>query len=193
VAVSVSAGFTFTVGFYGLVFLLSLYYQELRGLSPLATGLAFVPMTALTAVVILVAPRVAARFGPRVPMAAGQLLMAAGLLGLCAAVAGAPVWLLAALTVPIGLGSALSVPTLTALLVGSVPAERAGTASGVLNTCRQVGGALAVAVFGALVAHRETFLQGLQISLVVATVLLLASAAASLTLRTGKPAKTTDR
>jgi DHA2 family methylenomycin A resistance protein-like MFS transporter len=193
VAVSVSAGFTFTVGFYGLVFLLSLYLQELRGLSPLATGLAFVPMTALTAVVNLVAPRVAARFGPRGPMAAGQFLMAAGLLGLCAAVAGAPVWLLAALTVPIGLGSSLSVPTLTAVLVGSVPPERAGTASGVLNTCRQLGGALAVAVFGALVAHRETFLPGMQVSLVIAAVLLLATAAASLSLRTGTSANETDR
>ena len=157
-----AAGFTFTVGFYGLVFLLSLYLQQLRGLSPLQTGLAFVPMTGLTGVVTLLAPRIAARFGPRVPMAAGQFLIATGLLGLCAAVAGAPIWLLAALTVLIGLGRALSVPTLTALLVSSVPAVRAGTASGVLSTCRQLGGALAVAVFGALVAHRETFVQGIK-------------------------------
>jgi DHA2 family methylenomycin A resistance protein-like MFS transporter len=182
VAVSVSAGFTFTVGFYGLVFLLSLYLQQLRGLSPLVTGLAFVPMTGLTGVVTLVAPRIAARFGPRVPMAAGQFLIAAGLLGLSAAVAGAPIWLLAALTVLVGLGSALSVPTLTALLVSSVPAARAGTASGVLNTCRQLGGALAVAVFGALVAHRETFVQGLQVSLVIAALLLVVTALASLQL-----------
>jgi DHA2 family methylenomycin A resistance protein-like MFS transporter len=188
VAVSVSAGFTFTVGFYGLVFLLSLYLQQLRGLSPLATGLTFLPMTALTAVVTLVAPRVAARFGARVPLAAGQLLIAAGLLGLCLAVAGAPTWLLAALTVPVGLGSSLAVPTLTALLVGSVPAERAGTAGGVLNTCRQLGGALAVAVFGALVAHRETFLHGLQVSLLSAALLLLATAVASLRLWPGPAA-----
>jgi DHA2 family methylenomycin A resistance protein-like MFS transporter len=133
--------------------------------------------------VTLLAPRIAARFGPRVPMAAGQCLMATGLLGLCAAVAGAPIWLLAVLSILIGLGSSLSVPTLTALLVSSVPAERAGTASGVLNTCRQLGGALAVAVFGALVAQRETFVQGMQVSLVIAAVLLLATAIASLQLR----------
>jgi DHA2 family methylenomycin A resistance protein-like MFS transporter len=183
VAVSVPGGFAFTVGFYGLVFLLSLYLQQLRGLSPLETGLAFVPMTGLTGVVTLLAPRIAARFGPRVPMAAGQFLMATGLLGLCAAVAGAPIWLLAVLSILMGLGSSLSVPTLTALLVSSVPADRAGTASGVLNTCRQLGGALAVAVFGALVAQRETFVQGMQVSLVIAAVLLLATAIASLQLR----------
>ncbi len=182
--ISVVGGFTFTVGFYGLVFLYSLYLQQLRGLSPLTTGLTFVPMTALTAVVTLLAPRVAARFGPRVPVAGGQVLIAAGLLSLCAAAAaGTPIWLLAALSILVGFGSALAVPTITALLLGSVPAERAGTASGVLNTFRQVGGALAVAVFGALVAHRETFLQGLEGSLVIAALLLLATAVASLSLK----------
>jgi DHA2 family methylenomycin A resistance protein-like MFS transporter len=183
VAVSVAGGFSFTVGFYGLVFLLSLYLQQLRGLSPLQTGLAFVPMTGLTGVVTLLTPRIAARFGPRIPMALGQALIAAGLLGVCAAMVGAPIWLLAALSVLIGLGSSLAVPTLTALLVSSVPAQRAGIASGVLNTCRQLGGALAVAVFGALVAQRETFVQGMQVSLVTAALLLLATALASLQLK----------
>jgi DHA2 family methylenomycin A resistance protein-like MFS transporter len=89
---------------------------------------------------------------------------------------------LSLLTIPVGLGSALAIPTITAVLVGSVPAERAGTASGVLNTCRQVGGALAVAVFGALVAHRETFLDGMQTSLLIAATLLVATAFASLRL-----------
>jgi DHA2 family methylenomycin A resistance protein-like MFS transporter len=183
VAVSISVGFSFTIGFYGLVFLLSLYLQQLRGLSPLATGLTFVPMTGLTAFVTLVAPRAAARFGPRVPIALGQFLIAVGLLSLCLGVAvHAPVLLLAVLTIPVGLGSSLAIPTITALLVGSVPAARAGTASGVLNTCRQLGGALAVAVFGALVAHRETFVQGMQVSLVIAALLLLATTAASLRL-----------
>jgi DHA2 family methylenomycin A resistance protein-like MFS transporter len=182
IAVSVSGGFTFTFGFYGLVFLLSLYFQELRGLSPSDTGLAFMPMTALAAFLTLLTPRFATRFGPRVPMAVGQLLMAVGLLALAVAATNASTVLMSALTIPIGLGAALSVPTLTALLVGSVPSERAGIASGVLNTSRQVGGAIAVALFGALVAHRETFLMGMQVSLLIAVLMLLATAVASLSL-----------
>jgi DHA2 family methylenomycin A resistance protein-like MFS transporter len=91
--------------------------------------------------------------------------------------------MLAALSILVGFGSALAVPTITALLLGSAPAERAGTASGVLNTFRQVGGALAVAVFGALVAHRETFLQGLEVSLAIAALLLLVTASVSLLLK----------
>jgi len=118
-----------------------------------------------------------------VPIAAGQLCIVAGLLSLCAAVAGAPIALLALLMLPVGIGGALAIPTATALLLGSVPAERAGTASGVLNTCRQLGGALAIAVFGALVAHPATFLDGLRISLLIAAALLLATTAASLRLR----------
>jgi DHA2 family methylenomycin A resistance protein-like MFS transporter len=184
VAVSVAGGAAFSVGFYGLVFLLSLYFQQVRGLTAAETGLAFIPTTGITGVLTLVAPRIAARFGPRVPTAAGQLLQAAGLLGLCVTVVWAPVWVVSAVTVLIGLGASLAVPTLTALLVASVPAERAGTASGVLNTCRQVGGALAVAAFGALVADPATFLPGLQASLAIAALLLLATAAASLSLRT---------
>jgi DHA2 family methylenomycin A resistance protein-like MFS transporter len=183
VAVSVSVGFAFMVGFYGLVFLLSLYFQEQRGLSPLATGLAFLPMTALSIFVNPASARIAERFGPRVPIAAGQVLMATGLLSLCVAVTGAPIVLLSILTMPVGIGAALAIPIVTALLMNSVPAERAGIAGGVLNTCRQVGGALAVAVFGTLVANRDTFLDGMQISLLIAALLLLATASASLTLR----------
>src|SRR5947209_7766756 len=183
VTVSVFVGFAFTIGFYGLVFLLSVYLQELRGLSPLATGLAFVPMTGLTGFVTLVAPRAAARFGPRVPVALGQVANAVGLLSLMVAVAlQAPILLITILTIPVGFGNALAIPTINALLLSSVPAERAGTAGGVLNTCRQVGGALAVAVFGMLIAHRETFVQGMQISLMIAAVLLLVTAAVTLQL-----------
>jgi DHA2 family methylenomycin A resistance protein-like MFS transporter len=183
VTVSVSIGFAFAVGFYGLVFLLSLYFQELRDLSSSAAGLAFLPLTAMGLFATPVAPRVAARFGPPVSMAVGQVLMATGLLGVCISAAGAPILLLSLLTLPIGLGAALTIPTMTALLVGSAPAALVGTASGVLNTSRQLGGALAVAVFGVLVAHRETFLGGMQLSLLIAVFLFLTTTAASLTLR----------
>jgi DHA2 family methylenomycin A resistance protein-like MFS transporter len=176
-------GFAFAAGFYGLVFLFSLYLQELRDLSPLATGLSFVPMTATGAFVTLNAPRLGARLGPRVPLALGQMLMALGLASLVVAVNfQAPVLLLVSLTIPVGAGSALTIPTITAMLLGSVPVERAGTASGVLNTSRQLGGAIAVAVFGALVAQRETFVPGMQLSLAIGAGFLLATAITSLQL-----------
>lgn len=179
VVVSIAASFAFMVGFYGLVFLLSLYLQEHRGLSPFETGLAFLPMTGVTAFITPVSARLAEQFGLRVPIAAGQLLMAVGLLSVAIAASGASVHVIALLMVPVGVGAALSIPVVTALLVNSVPAERAGIAGGVMNTCRQVGGALAIAGFGVLVAQQATFLDGMRTSLVIGALVLIAAAGLS--------------
>ena len=82
-----------------------------------------------------------------------------------------------------GLAGPLVMPPVMALLLQAVPARRAGVASGVFNTSRQVGGALAVAVFGALLAHRATFGHGLRVSLLIAAAVALAAATVSILLR----------
>ncbi|MEU9868562.1 MFS transporter [Actinomadura sp. NPDC048021] len=111
-------------GLGGGVFTFSLYFQQERGQSALHTGLLFVPMTALVAVVNLASARLAGRFGPRVPIAAGQLLGTAGLAALTTVGTHTRVETVAALMVPVGLGGALAVPALTASLLDAVPAER---------------------------------------------------------------------
>ncbi|MEU6351727.1 MFS transporter [Streptomyces sp. NPDC047072] len=189
--VSAGVGFSLNVGFYGMVFLLSLYLQQTRGLSSLATGMAFLPMTLLTAFISPSAAWFAARFGQRMPVVTGQLTMAAGLLVLGLVPASAPTWLMVLLMIPVGAGGSLAVPALTALLLDRVPAERAGTASGVLNASRQVGGALAVAVFGALTARHAGFVHGMHASLLSAAALVLATAATSVLLRPGAAAQPT--
>ncbi|MEV0599883.1 MFS transporter [Streptomyces sp. NPDC050315] len=183
VVISVSVGFALTAGFFGMVFLLSLYVQEDRGLTPLEAGLLFVPMTLLTGFVNSSAARVAERLGPRVPVAVGQLLMVVGLASLCFVSSATPTWTMAVLMIPVATGIALAAPPLTALLLDSVPAERTGMASGLLNTCRQLGGALAIAVFGALLAHAPTFVDGMRAGLLISAALLLATGTASLLLR----------
>ncbi|MFJ9683622.1 MFS transporter [Streptomyces sp. NPDC101194] len=168
VVISCAAGFAFMAAFYGMVFLFSLYLQQERGLSPLATGAAFVPMTALSAFINPLSARAAERLGPRVPIASGLVLMAAGLIALAAAPASTPTWALALLMLPVGMGGPLAMPPATALLVNSVPAHQTGTVSGVFNTSRQLGGALAVAVFGALIAHQAPMLAGVRTGLLLA-------------------------
>jgi MFS transporter, DHA2 family, methylenomycin A resistance protein len=133
VAVPVLVGFSLNIGFYGMVFLLSLYLQQQRGLSALATGLAFVPMTALTAVGNLAGSRASRPIPLRAKAVAGQPFMVGGLLVLCLA-ASVPVWLLVLLMIPVGVGGgSLAVPAVTALLLDNVPAGLAGTASGALG------------------------------------------------------------
>ena len=182
-SLSAAIGFALNVGFYGMIFLLGLYLQQVHGLSALATGVGFLPMTVLTSFMAPVAARLATRFGARIPVIIGQSLMAAGLLAMVAVPGGAPVWLSVVLMVPVGAGGAMAVTALVALLLENVPAERAGVASGVLNAARQLGGALAVATFGAMVADRAGFVSGLHTSLLVAAAVVAVSIVATVLLR----------
>ena len=179
-SVTTAAGFSINVAFYGSIFVLSLFFQQAHGLSAITAGLMFLPMTALVAFMnLFVAAKVIKRFGPRLPIALGQAGTAASLLGLLALGNHTPAPLMALAVLPVAFAGSLSVPSLTAMLMGHVPAERAGSAAGVLNTARQVGGALAIAVFGALVADKATFAHGMHTALVISAVLLAITATAS--------------
>ncbi|MEU3547881.1 MFS transporter [Streptomyces longwoodensis] len=185
VAVAVATGAAVSVAFYSVVFVFSLYFQQVRGLGPLAAGLAFLPMTGLIAVTNVVAGKLAGRFGPRLPMVVGQWVAVAGLLLLLSVGADTPAPLVAVALVPLALGCALTVPPLTAAMMDAVPAERAGLAAGVLNAARQVAGGLGIAVFGTLVA--DGFATGMRLSLAIAAVLLAVTGAFSFRLA-GRPA-----
>ncbi|GAB3615058.1 MFS transporter [Humibacter ginsengisoli] len=180
---AVVIGFGFMVGFYGLPFLFSLYLQTHRGLSPLATGIVFLPMLALPIALTPFMAHITDRVGPRLPVVTGLALMAAASVALALLPADAPTWALALLLVPVGLGGPLIMPPTTAVLLESAPPQQAGTVSGVFNTSRQVGGALAVAVFGALTAVSGGFYRGQQISLVVTAVVAVLAGCAAFGLR----------
>lgn len=180
VVIANAVGFAFMVGFYGVPFLFSLYYQEVRGMSSLQAGLAFLPMMVIGASLTPLSARIVERVGPRVPIVGGLCLMTAGAAALSATPESTEIWVLAVLMIPIGLGGPLIAPPVTAVLLYSVPGRLAGTASGVFNTSRQMGGALAIAVFGALLANPGAFTEGLRMSLVIAAAVAFAAAVGSL-------------
>ncbi|HEY6297960.1 MAG TPA: MFS transporter, partial [Streptosporangiaceae bacterium] len=183
VSAAVVTGFAFMVGYYGLPFVMSLYLQQLRGLSALGTGIAFLPMMVVGGALNPFTARLAEHFGARTLIVCGLLSMTAGLVVIGLLPVTAPVALLSALMILVGLAGPLVMPPVMALLLHAVPARRAGVASGVFNTSRQVGGALAIAVFGALLASRATFLPGLRVSLLIAAGVVLAAAAVSVLVR----------
>lgn len=152
VAVAVAAGSANSVAFYGMLFVFSLFFQQVLGLSALGAGLMFLPMTGLLAGVNILSARAAARYGARLPIVVGQAVAVAGLLGLLTVDADTSRPLQALLLVPLALGAGFSLPPLIASMMEAVPAERAGTAAGLLNAVRQTAGALAIAVFGSLAA-----------------------------------------
>jgi DHA2 family methylenomycin A resistance protein-like MFS transporter len=171
--------------FYGVVFLQSLYFQQQRGATALETGLLFLPMTALVALLNPLVARLMARYGQVAMIAAGQIIMAVGLTGLCLLPSDSPALWVALVMVPVGVGGSFTVPPIIAIVMDNVPAQRAGTASGVVNTARQVGGSLGVAIFGAVLASGG-FMDGLRTSLGWTAVILVILVIASLTLRHGQ-------
>lgn len=173
-------GFAFTVSFFGLPFLFTLYFQQQRGLSALATGGLFLPMMLTGALLAPSSARIAERIGARRSIVIGLLVMTAGCLALATLSATSPLALPALLLALVGLGGPLVMLPAMSLLLNSVPDSTAGTASGVLNTSRQLGGALAVAVFGALLVTGSDFMPGFRLSLVFAAAVAALSALASL-------------
>jgi MFS transporter, DHA2 family, methylenomycin A resistance protein len=180
-------GFAFIAGYYGLPFVMSLYLQQLRGLYALGAGAAFLPMMLIGAALTPFSARLAEKLGARPLIITGLALMTAGLVTIAVLAPVTSAWGLALLMILTGLGGPLVMPPLTAVLLNSVPDHRAGVASGIFNTSRQAGGALAVAVFGALLASRAGFVTGLDVSLLIAAAAALAAAAVStrLTAATG--------
>jgi DHA2 family methylenomycin A resistance protein-like MFS transporter len=131
------------LGTLGTLFVLTLFLQDVQGRSALAAGVAILPAFALPAVVAPLSGRVVGRIGPRAPMVAGLLIAAAGLalLSADALFAASVLW---------GLGLGLLTPAVVATAMGAVEAERAGLAAAVNNTARLAGGAIGIAVAGAV-------------------------------------------
>jgi MFS transporter, DHA2 family, methylenomycin A resistance protein len=171
-------GLLVNIAFYGLIFVFSLYFQEINGWSSFATGLAFVPMMGAVLPVNLIAPRLAERFGAPAVIAAGALIAAAGCLALLGIDRGTGYWAVFAQLLAMGGGLGLLVPPLTSTLLGSVEKARSGLAAGVLNSTRQTGSVLGVALFGSLIGQTNAFLFGARAALVISAVLLIGAAAA---------------
>jgi DHA2 family methylenomycin A resistance protein-like MFS transporter len=166
-------GFVVNFTLYGAIFAFNLFLQRLAHYSPLGSGLAFLPFPAALLVANLCAGPLVARYGARLPMAAGLALAAAGF-ALLSTVTARTTWLHmlpGLIALPAGIGTA--VPAMTTALLSSVPRQRAGVASGVLNTVRQAGGAIGVALFGSLLAHDGA--SGMHVAFLLALVLLAAT------------------
>ncbi|MFJ2863635.1 MFS transporter [Kitasatospora sp. NPDC087314] len=141
---------------FGAMFLLTLYLQQIRGLTAWQAGMRMIPLSLGLAAGALLGPLLARRSGARVPCAGGLLLIAAGFVQLGGLEAGSgdvPVLLFEALA---GLGAGLLAPVATELVMGAVPAAAAGVGSALNDATRQVGSTLGVAVLGSVLATSLT-------------------------------------
>lgn len=177
-------GVVVNFAYYGLLFVLSLFFQVQMHLSAEQTGLAFLPMTLVLMVANLVAGHLMPRWGVSRLMVAGLMLAAAGYGWLMVQPSHPTMTQLALPMLLAATGIALTVPTMTNATLSSVESSRAGIASGVLNSARQVGGMLGVAICGYLVRNDDpvAFVAGMHRALAGAVVLLVLGAVLCVTL-----------
>ena len=171
-----TVGLLINLGFYGELFVMSLYLQAVRGLSPLLAGVVLLPQVAMAVLGSSASGRVMVRTGPRLPMLVGLGIGGAGLLGLLVVAAHTSYPVLVAPFMATGLGMSLTMPAVTAAVMEAAPAQRAGLASGTINAARQVGGVIGVALLGSLVAHRAGFFHGLHTGMLIAAAAFLSGA-----------------
>jgi MFS family permease len=134
----------------GLVYELTLYLQTVRDFSPLDAGLALVPFALALLVVAPIAPRVAERHGDRSTVMLGMLGLAAGMLVFLATSTDSHFWIVVVGLLLAGAGVSLVQPPASAAMMSSVPAAKAGMASGTNSAIRQIGASFGIAVLGGI-------------------------------------------
>ena len=137
---------------FGVFFFVSLYMQNILGYSAIQTGATFLPMTILIVLLAPVAGKLTDRIGGRWLMGGGMILLGISLLIFSQLDRGSSFWDIFPGLIVGGIGMAITMTPTTSVAMGSVPVDKAGVGSAVLNSMRQVGGSLGIAILGAIVA-----------------------------------------
>jgi MFS transporter, DHA2 family, methylenomycin A resistance protein len=145
------AGMAVFFAFIGGIVYLSEYFQQVQGRSALGAGLAVLPIGVGFFVGAPLSGRIVGRVGPRLPMVLGLTLCGVSMIGLLRLTVGSSIGEVWWDLLGVGLGGGLSLTPMTATAMAAVRSERAGMASAIHNSMRQVGQALGVAVLGSLV------------------------------------------
>ena len=145
-----------SLGMFGVFFFVSLYVQNILGYSAIQAGAIFLPMTILIILVAPIAGKLSDRIGSRWLMGAGMTIVGISLLLYQRVTVHSDFWTLLPSLLLGGVGMALTMSPMTAAAMGAVPVDKAGVGSGVLNSFRQMGGSLGIALMGAIVASYIT-------------------------------------
>ncbi len=179
VSAGMIAGLAINIGLSGILFIVPVFFQQVRGLSAHITGLLLLPMMIPLAFNPILTGRIVGRIGARIPMTVGFSLSALGTL--------LQVWTEVntnyAITMIgllfIGFGVSFTIPSLMAAVISSVPKEQTGAVSGALNASRQLGATLGVAILGSILSSRTSFIDGMHLSFIVTTVILFGGSSLS--------------
>ncbi len=156
-------------GLFGFIFMITQYFQSVRGYDTLTAGLATLPFAVVTGALSPVAIVLMKRFGTKLVVAGGLALMSAGFLVASGSSVDSAYWgrIIVSMTL-MAAGLALTAGPATDAIMGALPPARAGAGSAVNDTTREVGGTLGVAVVGSVLAslygsHLADSLAGLRL------------------------------
>jgi EmrB/QacA subfamily drug resistance transporter len=180
-----------TLGMFGVFFFVSLYVQNILGYSPTKAGATFLPMTILIVLIAPLAGNWSDKIGSRWLMGAGMTLLGIGGLFWLRIGLDSSYWTLLPPMLIGGTGMALTMSPMTSAAMSSVPVDKAGVGSGVINSFRQVGGSLGIALMGAILASyavagasraesAQNFVDGLHAALVASALIAFLGAAVSI-------------
>jgi EmrB/QacA subfamily drug resistance transporter len=168
---------------FGVFFFLSIYMQTILGYSAVQAGAAFLPMTIMVILVAPIAGKASDRIGSRWLMTAGMTLLGVQLIYLSRLGLDSTFWNILPGFLIGGVGMSLTMTPSAAAAVRSVPVDKSGVGSAVLNAFRQVGGSVGIALMGAIFAHEaagrttpEAFIDGFSVALVVAGLIAFSGA-----------------
>jgi EmrB/QacA subfamily drug resistance transporter len=152
-SLAVTAGF---LTLFGFIFVITQYFQFIKGYSAFETGVRLLPVAISIAVASIVGPRIVERIGTTIVVVAGLAIFAAGLAWASTADANSPYLQIAMQMVLLGGGLGLTTAPATESIMGSLSADKAGVGSAVNDTTRELGGTLGVAIVGSVFASIYT-------------------------------------
>ena len=186
---------------FGVFFYVSLYVQRVIGYSPTEAGASFLPWTLLIIVLAPIAGRLSDRIGPRPLVVGGMIVITGSLLIFASLGENATFWNLLPAMLLGGIGMSGAMAPTTAAAMHSVRPDKAGVGSAVLNSARQVGGSLGIAIMGAIVAASAApgqadpadFVRGFHHALVTAAGLTVLGAVVAAFTLGGRPRREPER
>jgi EmrB/QacA subfamily drug resistance transporter len=180
-----------TLAMFGIFVFFPIYMQTFLGWSPIQAGAALLPWTVLIVIFAPIAGKLSDKVGSRWLIAAGMTTVGLCCLELSTVAVGSTFWRMLPGFILGGLGMSFVMTPMSAAVMGAVPVDKAGVASGVLNTFRQVGVALGIAIMGAIITNREAaalragddaphaFVHGLTFGMRVSAMICFAAAVAA--------------
>jgi MFS family permease len=176
---------------FGIFVFFPIYMQTFRGWSPIQAGAALLPWTLMIVIFAPIAGKLSDRVGSRWLMAGGMTVVAICCLLLSTVTLTSSFWHMFPAFILGGLGMSFVMTPMSAAAMGAAPVAKAGVASGVLNTFRQVGVALGIGIMGAIITNRaaahggpppQAFVYGLTFGMKVSAGICFGAAIAAATL-----------